>query len=291
MPPTDAARLGKELRDWRAALQPLHGAAEAMAIAREAFRALLDTDPLIKDQDLPLDPAIARKAAQWLERARHGEPIQYITGQVRFLGLPIAVDPRVLIPRPETEEMVQHIIGQRTFPPRRIVDLCTGSGCIALALKQAFPEAQVLATDISADALEVARMNARSNRLDVQWLRHDLLHDPASSVFGNGPSDGATLLVSNPPYVPRSERAAMAPHVTAHEPHAALFVDDSDPQTFYRALATIAMPIGLPGDELWAEAHHMHASASAGVMRAAGFRQVDLLTDLSGQQRFIHARW
>jgi release factor glutamine methyltransferase len=288
---TDAATLGKELRAWRSALEPVHGPAEAMAMAREAFHALLGTDPLLKDQTEPLDPAHARTAAQWLERAQSGEPLQYITGQVLFHHLKIAVDPRVLIPRPETEEMVQRIIGQRTVPPRRIVDLCTGSGCIALALKQAFPQARVQATDISAEALEVARVNARSNGLDVEWLRHDLLHDPASSIFGNEPTPGATLLVSNPPYVPRADMASMARHVTAHEPHAALFVDDLQPQVFYLALASLAMRMCLPGDELWAEVHHLHAAASADVMRAAGFRQVEILTDLSGNPRFIHARW
>ncbi|MBL7951552.1 MAG: peptide chain release factor N(5)-glutamine methyltransferase [Flavobacteriales bacterium] len=217
-----------------------------------------------------------------LTRLRAGEPLQYVLGHSWFMGLRLYVGPGVLIPRPETEEMVD-LIRQRGSGFGRILDIGTGSGCIALALKKLFPKAVVHGVDVSIEALRIARQNGTDQGLDVFWEHFDVLAD----VFT--PLGALDLLVSNPPYVPRAEEKELETHVRDHEPHLALFVDDDDPLLFYRVIATKGLDMLVPGGELWFEGHYKHAVEVGELLERLGYEKVEVLNDLSGSPRFIHA--
>lgn len=276
--------VGSVLDLYRSELAELHGAREATAMARSVFQEALGWDmaQLEWRKMETLSESELIKVYSPLTRLRAGEPLQYVLGHVRFMGLSLRVGPDVLIPRPETEEMVDMICNQgQAF--KKIVDVGTGSGCIALALKKRFPMAEVIGLDISEGALRIARANAVSNGMDVRWEQCDVL------LPGRSFPDGCDLVVSNPPYVPRSEEVTLAPHVRDHEPHGALFVDDADPVLFYRAIGEKAMPALRPGGELWFEGHHLYTREAASALRSIGYSDVVVIDDLSGSNRFIRA--
>ncbi len=203
-----------------------------------------------------------------------GEPIQYITGGTEFYGLPFIVTPDVLIPRPETEHLVEKAIelaGRRAA--LRIVDVCTGSGAIAVALAHALPAATITATDVSKAALKIARENAQCNGVEprIRFLQGDLLAPLAGERFD--------LVVANPPYVPTIERESMSVEVRDHEPALALFagVDGLD---IYRRLISAAPSVLVPGGLIVLEIGHGQARAAEGLLAAAGFRQIEFVPDL-----------
>lgn len=264
-------------------LSGLYSDSEVKAILRAVFQYALTWDASMlefrKDEQLSESELI--KVYDPLKRLQAGEPLQYVLGQVRFHDVDLHVAPGVLIPRPETEELVQLIL-DKCGTPARIVDVGTGSGCIALALKKALPESLVTGIDRSVEALEIARRNAARNDLQVEWLQADVL-DPSFEM------PQADLVVSNPPYVPRHEAAELEPQVREHEPHLALFVDDDDPCLFYRVIGAHALKVLAPGGRLWFEGHYKHAEAVGELLREQGFRKVQVLKDLSGLPRFIGA--
>jgi release factor glutamine methyltransferase len=261
-----------------------YGAGEARAIARMVFHDSFGWDILqLEDhrEDALSESELLRVYGP-LKRLSGGEPLQYVLGHAWFMGMTIGVAPGVLIPRPETEELVDHI-ARRDLRPTRIIDIGTGSGCIAIALKRIHPGAEVLGIDLSEEALDIARRNACALDVDVTWRRMDILaHDQELPV-------GLDLVVSNPPYVPRSEEASLDEHVRLHEPHLALFVEDADPLLFHRVIGGKAYRALVQGGELWLEAHHRHATAVGRVLVDLGFSQVEVMSDLSGSPRFIHA--
>jgi release factor glutamine methyltransferase len=277
-------RIATVLRLYRTELAPLYSADEARAIARTVFQARLGLDAaaleMHRDQALSESELLAVYTP--IARLRDGEPLQYVLGHAHFNGQDLEVGPGVLIPRPETEEMVDHIVQGGPYRGT-IVDIGTGSGCIAIALKRAFPEAQVRGIDVSADALAIAQRNGRRCDADVEWAQADVF-DPDFVL----PADTA-LVVSNPPYVPRSEAAHMQVQVHAHEPHIALFVDDADPLLYYRRLGALAHAALPSGGHLWLEGHYRHTPAVGDLLREMGFRTVEVRKDLSGHHRFIHA--
>lgn len=276
--------VGSLLDLYRSELTPLFGASEARAMARTVFYVAFGWDmaELGAQRNTALSESELLKVYTPLTRLRMGEPLQYVLGRSWFMGMELNVAPGVLIPRPETEELVD-LIHRSGRSYSRIVDIGTGSGCIALALKRLFPQAEVTGVDVSDEALTIARRNGGSLALDVHWSRSDVL-DPAAAL----PRD-LDLVVSNPPYVPRSEEASLAPHVRDHEPHLALFVDDIDPLLFYRVIARKAWDVLRMGGELWFEGHYLHAQAVGGMLAAEGYTNVRVLQDLSGSPRFIHA--
>lgn len=216
-------------------------------------------------------------------RASAGEPLQYITGYTEFCGHRIEVEPGVLIPRPETEEMALMIIsGNRGFEGT-VTDLCTGSGCIAIALAMAFPRATVVATDNSPAAIRVAARNSSLTGASVTLAMADLFADNHSDI------PLSDIIISNPPYVTESEKTAMHPNVLDHEPHEALFVPDNDPLKYYRRIAEIASLRLAPGGTLWLEVNENHAPATAVLFNAGIYRQVSILRDIRGKERFIKA--
>lgn len=277
-------RIATVLGLYRTELAALYTESEAKAIARAIFheRMGMDASRLELHKQDALSESELLKVYDPIKRLAAGEPLQYVLGTVYFHGLVLEVAPGVLIPRPETEELVDRIV-RSAIMPARIVDIGTGSGCIALALKRAFPNAQVTGVDVSDAALAIARRNGERNDLEVEWRHADVL-DPAFTLPG-----GTDLLVSNPPYVPRSEEATLTEQVRAHEPHLALFVDDADPLLFYRRIAQLAMDTMPAGGQLWFEGHYKYTPATGDLLRGMGFTSVEVLQDLSSNDRFIHA--
>ncbi|MDX9750751.1 MAG: peptide chain release factor N(5)-glutamine methyltransferase [Flavobacteriales bacterium] len=277
-------RIATVLGLYRTELAPFYSDAEARAIARAVFHARmgLDAAALELRREQALSESELLRVYDPIKRLAAGEPLQYVLGTVHFHGMELEVAPGVLIPRPETEELVDRIV-RSPFRPSRIVDIGTGSGCIALALKRAFPPAQVTGIDVSEEALAIARRNGMRNGLEVEWSRADVL-DPAFIL-----PVGTDLVVSNPPYVPRSEENGLADQVRRHEPHLALFVDDADPLLFHRRIAASALAALPTGGQLWCEGHYIHAPAVGTLLEGMGFTTVDVIADLSGHPRFIHA--
>lgn len=271
------------LAQYQRDLGDLFPATEVRAIAAAIFHHALGWDliRLLMDRDAALSESELLRVYMPLKRLRTGEPLQYVIGETEFCGLVIGVDSNVLIPRPETEELVD-LIQRSGIRPSCILDIGTGSGCIALALKKLFPAAQVTGIDVSDQALLRAMDNGRRNALEVTWLHGDVLH--ADLVL---PS--VDLIVSNPPYVPRSEEAGLGIHVRAHEPHLALFVEDTDPLRFYRAIGGKALSALSTGGALWFEGHHIHSPEVAVLLEQFGYHDVRSIKDLSGAPRFVRA--
>ena len=227
------------------------------------------------------------KLAVLAERLNEGEPLQYALEEAWFDGLCLRVTPSVLIPRPESEELVA-AMAQRVLPDAdglRILDWCTGSGCMALALKSRSPRVDVQGFDVSAEAIEVAQGNAERCELDVHFSVNDLF----SASLPNKPFD---MVMSNPPYIPDAERGEMHARVTAHEPGLALFVPDHDPLVFYRALVNWCDGGGLKaGGWLGVECHTRRADDVAALLAASGsWKHVEILEDLQGLPRHVVAR-
>lgn len=269
---------------YRTRLGERYAPGELRAIIRSVFADRLGWDHARVDT-LPgasLSESELLQVYQPLDRLADGEPIQYVLGRTHFHGIPIQVDRRVLIPRPETEEMVDRILGEVTAPDR-ILDIGTGSGCIAIALAAAFPHADIVAVDVDEAALELATTNALSAGVQVTFLQGDVLADE----LPEGPFD---LVVSNPPYIPGNVVHSVAPDVFAHEPHRALFVPAEDAMLFHRHIARYAHRVLTPCGQLWLEMHHDQGSAVARIMADAGFRNAAVLADMSGHDRFVHGR-
>ena len=221
------------------------------------------------------------------ERLNEGEPIQHILGESWFDGLRLEVSPSVLIPRPETEELVaamaDKVAGLES--PVRVADWCTGSGCMALAMKRRHPHAKVVGYEWSLEALEVAQSNARNTGMDVHWIH-------ANALNAEQPEMPFSVVMSNPPYIPTAERTTMHARVTEHEPSMALFVPDDDPLVFYRATVSWCTRGALaPGGWIGLECHTDKAHEVAGLFEAqGGWKHVDILNDLQGLPRHVVAQ-
>jgi len=219
-----------------------------------------------------------------LERLKLEEPIQYILGKTEFYGLELTLNPHVLIPRPETEELVRWILDSAEKKAPRILDLGTGSGCIPLALKNELPKAAVFGVDKSIEALDLARHNSKMLHLDVEFRRFDILKDslPESEFFD--------ILVSNPPYVRFSERVYMKANVLKYEPEMALFVTDADPLIFYRRIIEIGSTHLSDKGLLFFEINEEYGQEILELLRDKGYAEIELRRDLNGRERMIKAR-
>jgi len=214
-----------------------------------------------------------------------GRPIQYILGYTYFCEMKIRVDESVLIPRPETEEMVFNISTDFRLTGKRIIDLGTGSGCIALALKKQFPEADVSGVDLSKEALEVSNKNGVLNNLTVNWFHGDILDSEMLKTEAD-----YDLVVSNPPYVLKSERELMTKNVLEFEPRSALFVNDSDPLIYFRSIAAFCMNKLKSGGLFWVEINERFGKETARLFNKAGFEHVAIIKDIHGKERFVNGR-
>jgi release factor glutamine methyltransferase len=296
------------------------------------FYLILENFHQIKRIDLALNPQMRMNDKQllhWesiLSDLKKQKPIQYILGETEFYGLPFLVNENTLIPRPETEELVELIIKQNSkseIPPEpkvngaklnsklKILDIGTGSGCIAIALKKDLPNSEVFAIDISEEALETAKKNAQINQVEINFIQADILkinnleqlptsnsqlptsnfHLP-TSVF-QLPSSNFHLpttfdiIVSNPPYVRNIEKQEINPNVLEYEPHLALFVEDDDALLFYRKIAQLALKSLSPNGRLYFEINQYLGKETVELIESFGFKNVVLHKDIYGNDRMI----
>jgi release factor glutamine methyltransferase len=218
------------------------------------------------------------------EELKTGKPVQYIIGETVFYGCLIKVNASALIPRQETEELVDLIIRENHGFKGTILDIGTGTGCIAIALALNLPGSRVTGTDISPIAIALSRENAGLNRADVTFLENDILK-PIQDI-----DIRADIIVSNPPYVRNSEKQFMNRNVLDFEPPLALFVDDSDPLLFYRAILEHADKILLPGGKIYFEINEAMGKPMAALSKSYGFTGVEIVADLNGRERIIKCR-
>lgn len=233
------------------------------------------------DAVVPPDDVLTFESA--IERRAQGEPLQHVLGYTEFYGLKIRVSPDVLIPRPETEEVVEYALQKvQDIPEPRVLDVGTGSGCIALAVKHERPQARVRACDVSEKAREMARNNASALDLGIDVREGDMLSPHFPDAAG-GPYD---LVISNPPYIPDGEAETLSDTVREYDPALALFAGD-DALRFYRALARSAPDMLVPGGYLIVETHADFSDGVSGVFEEAGLREVEVREDLSGRPRIV----
>jgi release factor glutamine methyltransferase len=217
-----------------------------------------------------------------VERINQGEPIQYILGESWFMNRRFFVNPAVLIPRPETEELVTHV---RALEAKRILDLGTGSGCIPVTLALENPQAEVYAIDISHLALETAAKNAQEHGAKVNFAQANIL-----DYINPFPLSQFDLIISNPPYVKENEKPEMRRNVLDFEPHLALFVSDTDPLVFYRHIADLSWDLLAPRGEIWVEINSYLGAETAQVFRDRGYKVVKVLKDFFGKERFLEIK-
>lgn len=223
-----------------------------------------------------------------LLRLLTGEPIQQLVGSTWFMGIPLKVSRDVLIPRPETEELVDLILRDQHVHPiqeARIIDIGTGTGCIPIALKKQLPNAHVTALDVSKEALEIAKYNVLENKVNINFMLADILE--WDLIFAA--DTGFDIIVSNPPYITTSEKRFMHPNVLQFEPHLALFVEDKAPLLFYETIASFALKHLRPKGLLYFEINRNYGQEVKSLLTKKGFSQVVLLQDMHGADRMIKA--
>ena len=237
-------------------------------------QALLDDKSLTDEQQ--------KKIQDIVERLKKQEPIQHIIEETEFFGLPFFVNKNVLIPRPETEELVELIINENKTTNLNVLDIGTGSGAIAIALAKYLKGANISAWDVSYKALDVAAINAKANSVDLSFKLVDVLKEyPRDTKFD--------IIVSNPPYILEKEKEDMEQNVLAHEPHLALFVPDNQPLLFYERIADIALHLLNPKGKLYFEINRAKGRETIAMLEGKGFTDVTLFQDMSGNDRMVKA--
>lgn len=259
---------------------------ECEAITQQLLSHYFQLDPVDKVLDTPIQLTTeqAPLLATAIEHLSNHEPVQYILGEAPFFGRNFQVNPAVLIPRPETEAMVQDIINDEPPVGARLLDLGTGSGCIAITLQLAIAQAQVWGLDIDSTALQTAQANAQQLGAQVQWLQADLLRDPL-------PDQRWHIIVSNPPYVRPSEQTQMHPRVLNYEPAQALFVPEEQPLVFHARIVALATQHLLSGGKLYLEINESLGTEVASLLTQGGFEAVRINQDLHGKDRWVAGTW
>lgn len=292
-------------------LHILYDMREALAIANYYFEAkwginsyefALHRGQIFPEERLPI-------VKTDFQRLQNGEPVQYVVGKANFYDLTLTVNPLVLIPRPETEELVQmllqtlsyhsslsncedavdhdasncgDIVGYDDTLPCRILDFCTGSGAIAIALAKHLPQAEVWATDYSREILELAQQNAEDNKVKVNFVQHDLLCDGTETLHGP-----YQALISNPPYIPQSHKALLHKNMAEYEPAEALFVPDDKPLLFYERIALLGKGLLAENGLLFMETHENYHNELEAMLLHFHYHHIKKIKDLNGRPRFI----
>jgi release factor glutamine methyltransferase len=266
-----------------------YGEREANSIAALVLEKLTGLLPLEQTPrgSQELNESQQEQLGQYRTELLGGRPVQYVLGESWFCGLRFHVDERVLIPRPETEELVNWVLTD--YPPgdagRTLLDIGTGSGCIAIAIKKKCPDWDVWGCDISPEALQVARRNGQELGAAIHWMEIDFL-DPSQRE----PLPRADLVLSNPPYIPIGEMSSLEEHVRDYEPDSALFVADRDPLLFYRAIGAFARSHPSRRPTVYVETHSQQGQAVLKILQTQGLAQAVLRRDIQGRERLVRAR-
>lgn len=274
------------IAQMRRELQGTADAGEVQAMTSMVVEHVLHYSPVdvVLRADFEQPEVLVQRIMAMTERLRAHEPVQYVLGTARFQGMDFRVTRATLIPRPETERLVDIIVDEhRDEADLRVMDVGTGSGCIAVSLARALRWSQVTATDVSAEALQVAADNAQRLKARVTFRREDMTRAVA-------PSETLDIVVSNPPYVCESERAQMEPNVLRYEPAGALYVPDDDPLRYYVPLARYAHKALKPGGSLYLEINRRFGRQVAQLLEQQGLQEAQVLKDQFGADRFVTAR-
>lgn len=266
-------------------LSPQYGEGEAKAMTRLIFESLKgwSVTDLIINEDREVSEYMIEKINEILERLGADEPLQYILGEARFYGMDLKVDRSVLIPRQETEELVDLIVHENPGEDLRVLDIGTGSGAIAIALSRNLRFPQVTAIDISESALVTARGNASRLHARIDFRREDIFtYEPPRRAFD--------IIVSNPPYIAEKEKRDMARNVLDYEPESALFVPDENPLIYYRRISSVAMWALNDGGRLYFEINPLYASGLKDMLNASGYVDVRIIDDISHRPRMASAQ-
>jgi len=250
---------------------------EVTGLSRASLRAFTETE---------LNVVQSERLLTFLGELKTGKPIQYILGHTEFYGLPFEVNPSVLIPRPETEELVEWVL--QTIPQNsgyNILDMGTGSGCISIVLKSKLIDSKVFAIDISPTALATAQRNAAVNKVDITFIEADILNLKTPEIA----DQKYDVIVSNPPYVTNTDKLQMHRNVTDFEPHTALFVPDHEPLLFYNAITQFATNQLVNGGYLFFEINEGYGAETVDMLVQKGFQHIELRQDMAGRDRMIRA--
>ena len=266
-------------------LSPLYSTGEIKNIIRIIFENIKNYSQvdIIMNQDEILSQFIKDKVDMILKRLVNHEPIQYIFNEAYFQGLTLKVTPDTLIPRPETEELIDIIVKENNQSDLHVLDIGTGSGAIAIALAKSLKFPIVDAIDISQKAIDIAQENAKAHKVKINFFIQDILsvEIPTNSVYD--------IIVSNPPYITLREKDSMEPNVLDYEPHTALFVPDNDPLMFYRAITHYAIYALNPGGRIYFEINSLYGKETAKLLSDNNFIDVDIIKDMYGLDRFVWA--
>lgn len=275
--------LKEAIEQFRSGLAGVAEPQEVQAMIRVICEDVFNYDPVdvALRQESELPDFAEQRVAEIIARLRRHEPLQYIVGTARFHGHRFKVTPATLIPRPETEQLVDLIIDENQGSDLRVLDMGTGSGCIAISLARALKFAQVDALDISRDALAVARENAATLKAKVRFFESDMLAPQPAATYD--------IIVSNPPYICWSEREAMESNVKDYEPGQALFVPDNDPLMFYKAITPYAAQSLERGGRLYLEINQRFGNEMKRLLEDNGFDEVRIIEDSYGKVRFATA--
>lgn len=283
-------------RYYASQLESIYGSNEANALIMILLEHYFNIDrvKIALEPDLRLSESELLTLHFAVKELLKNRPIQYIIGETEFCGMRFFVNENVLIPRPETEEMVRLLavghwpLAVKTDGRPSILDIGTGSGCIAISLAKLIPNSDVTAVDVSEKALEVARKNAEENGVNVHFVHDDILN-PHVKTYGRA-SQQFDIIVSNPPYVCESEKSEMRANVLDYEPSTALFVSDNDPLVFYRKILEFAQKALKPDGEVWFEINEKFGIEMKNLCHEMGFKNAEIIRDFRGKERVVRAR-
>ena len=267
-------------------LTPFYAEGEVKAFIRWLMEDIAHIPPYrLVMMDETLDDETKTKIVDATERLARFEHIQYIIGKTHYCGRTFNLSSQVLIPRPETEELVQRIVRDYKGKNATLLDIGTGSGCIAISLASELSDSQVFGVDVSEGALSVAKNNAKQNNVDVNWLLMDILSDESLSLL-----EQYDCIVSNPPYIMEQEKVTMEQNVLDYEPQLALFVPDDDPLLFYRRIARIGKNILKKGGSLYFEINERYGAEMVNLLGQENYQEIELAVDYNGKDRFLKAK-
>lgn len=279
------------IKEMKVLLNTVYNEREQVFLCRIFLEQVLGkTYPQILTEPITLNKDRLQQISIYIDQALRNMPWQYILGSITFCGLEIEVSPDVLIPRPETEELAHLIIrdlseASNSKEAFRIIDVASGSGCLGMALAKAFPTAELIGVELSQGAIELAQKNSLKNGLHIDYIQTDVLKLPDASL------GKFSVLVSNPPYVLRSEASEMQANVKLYEPEMALYVPDDNPLLFYKALLDWCDRILLPDALIYLEVNERYGKQTAQLFSNAGYVDVQLKQDFRGKDRFVSARF